>query len=311
MERVVRTVDGFGGIATRRQLIAAGHSPGLLTMAVRTGVLRRVRRGHYASPSASRAAVVAVRVGGRLGCVSAASSLGIWAGSDAAVHVALPANAARLRTRHPLTARPDAPARLDGDEGPRSDRHEEPLVLHWCERPVAERREDASWWRTDIRSALDQVASCQPRADVLAAFESAVAERLIGLDDARSMLARHGGWHRELSELMTDAAGSGAESHVGLLFSDAGLEYRQQVWIDGVGRVDFLVARLLVVEVDGRAFHSSLAAFEEDRRRDGELLARGYPTLRVPAREVLADPDAVLQRVIRALAAARLRRAAP
>ncbi|WP_281882120.1 type IV toxin-antitoxin system AbiEi family antitoxin domain-containing protein [Agromyces rhizosphaerae] len=304
------TVDGLGGIATRRQLLDAGHSPGLLTMAVRAGVLRRVRRGHYASTSAERAAVVAVRVGGRLGCVSAAASLGMWAGSDAAVHIALPANAARLRTRHPLTDRSDAPLRLAGEDGIHSDRHEELLVLHWCEGPVAERGEDASSWRTDIRSALDQVATCQPRADVLATFESAVAERLVGLDDARGLLAGHGGWHRELSELLTDAAGSGAESHFGLMLRDVGLEYRQQVRIDGVGRVDFLVARLLVVEVDGRAFHSSLVAFEEDRRRDGELLARGYPTLRVPAREVLADPDSVVQRVIGALAAARLRRSA-
>ncbi|WP_353809225.1 hypothetical protein [Agromyces sp. SYSU T00194] len=242
--------------------------------------------------------------------MSAAASLGVWAGSEDAVHVALPANAGRLRTRHPLGEARGAPQGADDEAGIRSDLHAEEVVLHWCEEAVGERPRAASAWRTDIRSALEQVAGCQPRGDVLAAFESAVARRLLPLEEARTMLAAHGGWHREQSVLLTDLAGSGAETHVALLLRRLGLVYLQQVWVDGVGRVDFLVGGVLVVEVDGRAFHSSLAAFEEDRRRDGELLARGIPTLRVTAREVLADPDAVGLRVLRVLERAGVRRAA-
>lgn len=59
----------------------------------------------------------------------------------------------------------------------------------------------------------------------------------------------------------------------------------------------------LVVEVDGYEFHSTRAAFERDRRRDGELQAAGYRVLRVTWRQLEDEPEALIAALARTLAA--------
>lgn len=71
------------------------------------------------------------------------------------------------------------------------------------------------------------------------------------------------------------------------------------VWMplpEGGGyRPDFLWRRWrLIVEVDGRTYHARRAAFERDRRRDRRLAVLGYETRRYTAREVGAEPAAVI-----------------
>lgn len=55
----------------------------------------------------------------------------------------------------------------------------------------------------------------------------------------------------------------------------------------------------LVVEVDGREFHSEPRVFRQDRRRQNWLLTHGWLVLRFAAWDVLADPGAVADEVIR------------
>jgi very-short-patch-repair endonuclease len=50
----------------------------------------------------------------------------------------------------------------------------------------------------------------------------------------------------------------------------------------------------LVVELDGYAFHSSPASFEQDRSRDRYLIGRGFTVLRFTYREVTEEPDIVV-----------------
>lgn len=58
----------------------------------------------------------------------------------------------------------------------------------------------------------------------------------------------------------------------------------------GVGRVDMVVrGTRIVIEVDGRTYHEDPAAFEEDRRRDAELVARGYVVIRLSYLRVATD----------------------
>ena len=67
--------------------------------------------------------------------------------------------------------------------------------------------------------------------------------------------------------------------------------------------VDFLWRDAgLVVEVDGYAFHSDRAAFEDDRRRDAKLAARGLTVIRVTWRQLADEPEAVVVRIGQALA---------
>ena len=58
---------------------------------------------------------------------------------------------------------------------------------------------------------------------------------------------------------------------------------------------------LVAVEIDGRAHHSSSAAFERDRWRQNELVLAGWRVLRFTWQMVTGDPEAVLAAVRQAL----------
>jgi very-short-patch-repair endonuclease len=75
-----------------------------------------------------------------------------------------------------------------------------------------------------------------------------------------------------------------------------GLELQLQIPI-GHYRVDFLVNKNLVVEIDGAAYHSSPEAIERDRSRDEFLVKSGYVVLRIPAKIVFYSPSEAVQRV--------------
>lgn len=68
-------------------------------------------------------------------------------------------------------------------------------------------------------------------------------------------------------------------------------------------RVDFLVNDKLIVEIDGATYHSSPEARARDRQRDAALGARGYVTLRIPAKLVFEAPDVAVGQVETAWAA--------
>lgn len=62
-------------------------------------------------------------------------------------------------------------------------------------------------------------------------------------------------------------------------------------------RLDFLVDKRLVVEIDGAAWHSSPDAVARDQSRDAELHAAGYQILRIPAKVVFNNPQEAIARV--------------
>ena len=53
----------------------------------------------------------------------------------------------------------------------------------------------------------------------------------------------------------------------------------------------------LVVELDGHEFHRGRVAFEDDRRRDADLLAAGYHVLRITWRRLTEEPEAEAARI--------------
>ena len=52
--------------------------------------------------------------------------------------------------------------------------------------------------------------------------------------------------------------------------------------------------RRVVVELDGFGYHASRMAFERDRVRDAELQLAGYRVLRITARRLEREPDAIV-----------------
>lgn len=52
------------------------------------------------------------------------------------------------------------------------------------------------------------------------------------------------------------------------------------MWIAGVGRVDFMLAGRIILEVDGRENHDGPSKRHKDLVRDAAAAAAGYETLR-------------------------------
>lgn len=69
-----------------------------------------------------------------------------------------------------------------------------------------------------------------------------------------------------------------------------------------VYRLDFQVDETLVVGIDGAAYHGTPEAAARDAQRDKRLQAKGFRTLRIPAKLVFTSPE----RAIELLRAARI-----
>jgi very-short-patch-repair endonuclease len=267
-------VTELGGIATRAQLRERGLSGGDLTAAVRLGLLRRIRRAHYAVPGASPDAVLAVRVGGRLGGVSAARTFGLWSGFDDRIHIVLPVNASRLRTNFS----PSMAERITPDSLPRE------IVLHWIGAHGAE------CWRVARAECLRQVLDWSDSETAVACLDTArtafrlTSPDIVGLGHGMSAAGR--------ARIAQSRPGSdsGGESVVRQRLAALNILVDQQVSIPGVGRVDMVVRdSRVVIEIDGRAFHNTATTFENDRRRDAELAARGYVVIRLTYERIFGD----------------------
>jgi very-short-patch-repair endonuclease len=274
----------LGNIATRGQLVVRGVSGGDLTKAVRLGEIRRIRQAYYATPAATVDAVHATRVGGRLAGLSAARSYGIWAGFDNRLHVALPANASRLRTNFApssVTERGSGPAfPLTPDTANRE------VVLHW----LATSSNSQECWRSSIPETLAQVASWCDRETAVACLDT--ARTILGLGDDAIAHALEGAASgiRMLAGRSKAGSDSGPESVVRQRSLTMGIDIIQQVKFAGVGLVDMQIKGTnILIEIDGRQYHTDTIAFENDRRRHNELVQRGYVVLQFSYKQVFQD----------------------
>lgn len=82
----------------------------------------------------------------------------------------------------------------------------------------------------------------------------------------------------------------------GRLTGDEGLTLDMQVEVMSY-RLDFLIDKRLVVEIDGAAWHSSPEAQARDNMRDESLRNVGYHILRIPAKHALYSPNVAIQAV--------------
>ena len=68
------------------------------------------------------------------------------------------------------------------------------------------------------------------------------------------------------------------------------------------GRVDFAYPSVrLIIELDGRAWHTTLEAFESDRMRDNHAQLAGWRVLRITYRMLKENPQMVRDMIRRAL----------
>jgi len=97
--------------------------------------------------------------------------------------------------------------------------------------------------------------------------------------------------------------GYGLKPDNGILIA-AGIEMDMQTEYKPY-RLDFLINKWLVVEVDGAAWHSSSEAVERDGIRDEFFKAKGFSVLRIPAKTVFQTPTKAVDMVRAAIARGR------
>ncbi|WP_240642072.1 type IV toxin-antitoxin system AbiEi family antitoxin domain-containing protein [Microbacterium sulfonylureivorans] len=265
-------------VATRGELMSKGMTRRGLARALESGDLIRVRRDRYVAPTAPADIVQAVRVGGRLACLSLLKMLGVFVFGCDRVHLHVLRGASRLRSPT------DRSERLP-------NRRDRTVRLHWLPliRPAA-----VTSSCVGVIDALAQAVLCQLPRHAVATLDSALNKGLIVRGQLGEVFAALPARFGALIPLVDGRAESGPETLVRLMLLALGCSVELQVAVDGVGRVDMIVNGWLVVECDSRAFHSGWREQLRDRRRDAALAALGYPTLRLTAEDIMYEPESVL-----------------
>jgi very-short-patch-repair endonuclease len=272
MHALIETIHRYGGLAATHELLATGATKHSLALAVHHDIIIRVRQGWYCTPDIHPLAQQGIRVGGRLGCVSSAALHGMWAPPGENLHVSLDHSDCRLRTPTDKTRR--LPRSAPG------------VTAHWNSQPRS-----GSRLLLDPISSLAEVIRCQPIEFTVAVADSGLRPigfagyPLISPHEWQSLIDCFPGRHRQL-QLADGICESGTESIAWVRFVALRIPLERQVWIDGM-RVDFLIGRRLVVEVDGAAYHIDSVRFEADRRRDAYLCVLDYIVLRFSYNQVI------------------------
>jgi len=282
----LRVLSNLGEpVATRAQLLAGGAKPRDLTSAFRTNRLIRIREGYYAVPGTDSFLLQAVRIGGRLGCISALEKHGVWVAPHLFPHVALDPKASRLRSpRDPF--RRLQPETLDGCE------------LHWQQSVETGQQ---SVHTAGIADALAQAIRCQPKELAVAALDSALYQRVVTPAEAGSILVALPKRFASLGRLVDGRCMSGIETIIRLVLIELGIPFEPQVTFAGIGTVDFLVAGCVVVETDGRLGHDGAEGSLRDYARDAALAARGYIVVRLNYRQVMFERELAVAAIVGAL----------
>lgn len=253
---IVFRMNQDSGVHSYRSLRARGASQTDVRRAMRSGELMRLRRGWYAGPSADPTVSAAVTAGGVLGCVSALRARGVWVPPGSDLHI---------RSR-------------------RGGRN-------FC-RPYGAASEPETAAIDEIPTALRYAVRCLDDEGLIVVCDSLLNLELLTLAEITHILRAAPPGKRRLIE-RCDLAESGTETMVRVRLRRRGIRVRPQVVIAGLGRVDLLVGRRLIIEIDGREYHIGAARFEADRERDRRAIQLGYLVIRVSYRQVMYDWAAV------------------
>lgn len=269
---IIDVVERHGGVIRRRRLLSAGASKRDVDSAVAGGGLIRLREGVYGLPSADPLILDAARHGGEVACVSALRAHGVWVlATQKRLHVWL-GGKGRKHTHTPCSC---------------VDHHD---------------AGGAAFGIAHVALALIQAATCCDEEVFFAAYESAWNKGMLTRTDRewirRSVPARI----RWLVDLARPDADSGLESLLRLRLVRLGVSLECQVLIVGVGRVDFLAAGRLIIEVDGRDNHDGTSLRHKDLVRDAAAAAQGYETLRFDYALVVHEWHTVERAIVARLA---------
>lgn len=264
-------INRLGGIARGRTLQRHGISRKALSAQAASGRIHRVRAGVFASPDVDAATVHAAAHGGALTCEAALARHGVWTlAEQPSVHVWLGTNG----RRHPHVGCT--------------------CVSHFFDGPTR-------FGIVSVETALTHVFTCAGDEAFFVSYESALRQRMLTRTAQSNIRAALPSSARWLMDIARADADSGLESLLRLRLHLLGIRLHCQVTIQGVGRVDFVAGRRLIIEVDGKANHDSPMHRHKDRQRDAAASALGYETLRFDYAQVVHDWPSVQRAILAAL----------
>lgn len=237
------------GIYSVKQLHEAGYDRRALDKLVSVERLTRAKRGWYVTPNPNPEALHALKLGGRLGCISAGNAAGLFIPPTEKhrLHVILPEHFSLPQADacfHRSSARPDG----------------------IC---------------FPIEDSLRQVLAHHDPETALILLESAVAKKKITYDFGWSLIRELPRYKQLPLKFFDCGAQSGSETRTRLFFQRRKVPVKTQQFIRGVGWVDMIAGNSLVVECDSQAYHTSDYNYHEDRKRDLEADYFGYDVIRL------------------------------
>lgn len=284
---LIDDITRVGGAAGRAYLRSLGHGDRWLAHAVRAGAVARPRRGWYTVWPDTDPRTYALRIGGRLTGLSAIAAMGGWGRTRRPLHVAVPANAARLRCprRREVTFRA-SPRRAS-------------VRLHWTRQ---RHDRDISTGLVDLLDALEVAFLCEAEEDAIAALDWARRAGLVDDIDVETLRQRLPAGSARAVRRSSDACHSLPESLARTRFRALGLRVREQVVFPGdTSPIDLLIEECVAIEIDGDQFHRD--RFDRDRSKDLAITIGGMHALRPTARHVFDDWLQVERSALAALAA--------
>lgn len=238
---------------------------------VAAGRLVRVGHGWYAAPTAAQAVISAVRLGGHLGCLSGCAVHGLWVPPEPGLHVTF--NRRVPAVLPPLTV----------------GHHARELGCEAAVRPLLE--------------CLAEVVRHHDIETALIVLDSALNQRLVTEAEAVHLVRSCPRATHRVLRYVEGRADSGTETRVRYLFQRRGIPVEPQVRVRGVGRVDLLVGRSLMIECDSRQHHTGEENYSRDRARDLVLVQDGNRVVRLTFQQVFhqwPQTSAALIRLTRA-----------
>ncbi|WP_028267610.1 endonuclease domain-containing protein [Arthrobacter sp. MA-N2] len=257
-------LTSVGGVARVGLLRANGHTPSAICKLAFAGAYQP-RKGIWALPSADPEYLSAILNNGQLTCASAASRYGLWI-KDKPLRL-------HLATRH---------CRGRG------------FVRHGGLRLSSENAIPLA----SVEDTVIHALTCLPEVDAISIAQSAMQQ--FGVPRTLLECELSANYYGNARRLLAKADGlseSVPEISARLLFEQEGLAFRRQVQIRGVGRVDFLIGRRLIVEVNGYAFHHSREAWRKDMARLNAAQARGFDVLSFAPETIWNNPEQVMEEI--------------
>ena len=269
-------------VRTTAELDALGFTRAGRERLVVEGRLRRLGRSWWGTAQTPHDVAAALSSGHRLTCMSALEHHGLWV--------------------PPHHGRHEASLRAGRSTGDRS-----------AQRGAAVAHRYLRSWPDDgpllpVRYALEHAAHCVDPEDLAILLESAANSGLLPLQEIGALVAGLPGRTRRAIGTVCPWAQSGTETRVRRFVARLGARVAPQPSLLPDEFMDMLVGELLVIECDSRRHHEDPEADANDRRRDQELVRRGYTVLRLTWEDVMLTWDRT-QDLLRKIIAAERHRA--